>query len=127
MPGHYVAQLRVIFRPAGDNQRRRFLNYYAYVQVFKPAPSTVVKQRDGTKSHVTDDHIEMFRVVRSYNRNNKREGRIIRLTDIWRPIELIPSFGKACPRNWNSENAVECAKEFYVNCFVDKESYQSIY
>ncbi len=120
--GHYVAQLRLIFRPASDPKQKRLSSYYAYIQPFEPAGSTVTKQMDGTRAHVTDDNIEMFRVVRRYTGNRRREGRIIRLTDIWRPIELIPVYGKKCPRNWNSSNAVESAKEFYVNSFLGQRS-----
>lgn len=125
--GHYVAQLRLIFRPVRDPTQAHLSTYYAYVQVFVPAPSTVTRQEDGTRAHVPDNNVEMFRVVRSYTGNRRREGRIIRLIDIWRPVELIPVFGKKCPPNWNSTNAVESAKEFYVNSYSDKEVYQSIY
>ncbi len=52
---------------------------------------------------------------------------MIRLTDIWRPIQLTPVFGKECPANWDLNNAVELAKEFYVNSFWDKETYMTVY
>lgn len=102
-------------------------DFLAYVQPFKPAPGTTSHQQDGLKAHVPDDGVEMFRVVRSLHSNGKRKGLIIKLTDIWRPVELIPRFGKKCPLHWTSSDAVELAEQFYVNCFSDKESYQSIY
>ncbi len=97
LSGHYVAQLRMVFRPASNAKQKQPSPYYAFVQPFQPAPSTVRMQADGTRAHVTDDNIEMFHVCRCYTGNRRRVGRIVRLTDIWRPIELIPVFGKAMP------------------------------
>lgn len=99
-----------------------------YVQLLKPAPGSLVYPGRGqARSQVTDDDIEMFRVVREMNRDGTRHGIIAKLTDIWRYIELVPRFGKSCTDEWNSENACELATEFYVNCFADKDIYQSVY
>lgn len=68
----------------------------------------------------------MFRVVRCV-RYGKRQGLIVKLTDIWRPVELIPIFGRRCPAEWTAGSAVELAGEFYVNPFSEKEAYQSTY
>ena len=76
--------------------------------------------------HVPDDNIEMFRVRRLLD-GGTRASRLIRLVDIWRPVELVPRFGKTCPLHWTAENSVELAKEFYVNCFTDKETYQTVF
>ena len=124
LSGHFAAHLRMVFRPYRHSKVSDIL---AYVQPFKPAPGTISQQEDGSKAHVPDDDIEMFRVVRSLHSDGKRKGLIIRLTDIWRPVELIPRFGKKCPVGWTSSNAVELADHFYVNCFSDKEAYQTIY
>lgn len=99
----------------------------AYVEYFKHAPKTLADQENGEKNHVPDDIIEMFRVIRKVSRDGERIGGIIRLTDIWRPIQLIPVFGKKCDDRWDSNSAVELSKEFYVNCFWDKETYQAVY
>lgn len=76
---------------------------------------------------MTDDDIEMFRVVRETNRDGSRRGMVAKLRDIWRYIELVPKFGKCCEEEWDSENACELATEFYVNCFADRDIYQSVY
>ena len=68
----------------------------------------------------------MFRVVRCV-RDGERQGLIVKLTDIWRPVELIPAFGQRCPAAWTTESAVDLAGEFFVNPFSEKEAYQSIY
>ena len=68
----------------------------------------------------------MFRVNRVVQRG-RRKGKIVPLTLIWRPIELIPVFGRRCPTGWTSNTAVEEADDFYVNCFSDKDVYQTVY
>ncbi len=85
-------------------------------------------QEDGHYDHVPDDNIEMFRFVRDLDPEDlSRRGTIIRLLDIWRPIDVIPKFGEACPEEWTQDNSVELASEFYVNSFGDKETYQAVY
>ncbi len=79
------------------------------------------------KQKLIDKSIQMLRVRHCYARDQRREYLIVRLMDIWRPIELVPLFGGKCPRHWDSSNAVELAKEFYVNSFFSKEVYQSVY
>ena len=124
LSGHFAAQLHMVFRPCCHS---RVSDILAYVQPFKPAPGTISQQQDGSKAHVPDDCIEMFRVIRSLHSDGKRKGVIVRLTDVWRPVELIPRFGTKCPAGWTSSNAVELADQFYINCFSDKEAYQCIY
>ncbi len=127
--GHFVAQIRLIFKarlfrngaPLKDD------NVYAYVQPFKPAPGTITTQQGGRKAHVPDDNIEMYRVCRVFNNDGTRAGMVIKVTDIWRHVELIPKFGARCPSHWDSKNAVELATEFYVNNFADKEVYQAVF
>lgn len=74
-----------------------------------------------------DKDIQMFRVVRQLNRDGTRKGIVVKLTDIWRYIELVPRFGSECREGWNSENACELATEFFVNSFADKDIYQCVY
>lgn len=127
LPGHYVAQLRMVFRPflhRGLAARREVL---AYVEPLKPAPGTISLQADGHFDHVPDDNIEMFRFVRDLNADHSRRGKIVRLVDIWRPIDVIPRFGEECPEEWTMDNSAELAEEFYINSFADKETYQAVY
>ncbi|KLO07926.1 hypothetical protein SCHPADRAFT_944890 [Schizopora paradoxa] len=129
---HYVAQIRLIFSPfvrrprrgAGVTNTRHLL---AYVQPLKPARGTLSLQDDGRFDHVPDDNIEMFRLVRDLNPDGSRVGKVVRLLEIWRPIDVIPVFGEECPEEWNRDNSVELATEFYVNSFADKETYQAVY
>ncbi len=123
-----VAQLRMVFKPrTASNSGSDFKDVLVYLQPLKAAPGTVVYRPDQERAEVTDDHIEMFRVVRKLKGDGSRQGMVVRLTDIWRYVEMVPRFGKECNPEWNSENACELAKEFYLNCFADKQIYQSVY
>lgn len=116
-PGCVVAQLKMIFVPNyldGQMPRKPF----AYVQPLK------FPQRS---RGMTDDGINMYSLVRSYRSNNSRKGLIVPLDRIWRPVELIPKFGRKCDQNWTCDTAVEVAKEFYLNCFSDKSTYIEVY
>lgn len=125
-PGHTVAQIRFIFRPVDQKDLYRGPTL-AYVEYFKHAPRSLSDQESGEKHQVPDDNVEMYRIVRKLSREGERIGGVIRLVDIWRPVQLIPVFGKKCPENWDCNTAVELASEFYVNSFWDKETYQAVY
>ena len=100
----------------------------AYVQPFNAAPGTLGDETaDGKKTQKTDEDINMFRISRSLRNDGTRRGLIVRLVDIWRPVDVVPKFGSRCPSEWTMYSAVELAKEFYVNCFSDKEVYKSVY
>lgn len=120
-----MAQVRLIFRPIYEDDRKS--ECLAYIQPFNPAPGTIVSQGNGSRAHAPVDNLEMYKVVRSLRADGSRRGLIIRLTDIWRPVEVVPCFGKACPADWTAYNSVELAKEFFVNSFSDKETFQNVY
>ena len=112
---HTVAQLRLIFRPVERKGEIYSGPTLAYVEYFKQA------------KHALDENMQMFRFIRKIGFDKEREGGIIKLTDIWRPIQLVPVFGKSCPKHWDFNNSVELAQEFFVNSFWEKETYQSVY
>lgn len=113
--GCLIAQLRIIFVP--DNNCSG-VPFYAYVQPFRIAPNA--KGR-------ADPNIKMYRLVRDLRNDRTRKGLIIPLTDIWRPVELIPKFGDKCSKDWTCDTAVEQSKELYLNCFMDKPTYIEVY
>lgn len=118
-----MAQLRCILRPVyPDGRKSPTLAYVEYFQRGHNSTST-----KGPKGHIPDLNINMYRVTRHLRDDGSRMGDIIELTDIWRPIQLVPRFGPVCPPEWNCDNAVELAKEFYVNQFWDKQIYCDVY
>lgn len=90
--------------------------FFAYVEPLVPAPGTV---KEGV--HVPDKGVGLFHVRRSYAPDNSRNGIIVKLTDIWRPIDLVPKFGSKCVRKWDATLTCEVVTEFFVNHFFDKE------
>lgn len=91
---------------------------YVYVQPFKLSPRS---------KGSADANVNMFSVTRVLRGNGTRKGLIVPLDHIWRPVELIPKFGKECNQTWTCDTAVEQAKEFYLNCFSDKPTYMEVY
>ena len=131
--GHDVVQIRMIFKPViGD--RRVPGAPLAYVQYLSPAPGSIKGDEGGKdRVHVPTGAYKMYEVVRKFRATTssagekERKGEIIKLTDIWRPVQLVPKFGHKCPAEWTCDTAVEEAERFLVNCFLDKETYQSVY
>ncbi len=76
---------------------------------------------NGVVEQKPDPDTGMFCVRRDLDDDGRRKGMIVKLTDLWQQVELIPFFGRKCPRSWNSDTAVEKATEFIVNCFSDRE------
>ena len=108
-------QLRIIFAPEKNCSG---VPFFAYVQPFKTTY--------GAKNMANSD-IKMYKLVRDLRSDRTRKGLIVPLTSIWRPVELIPRFGKACNGDWTCDTAVESSKEFYLNCFADKSTYIEVY
>ena len=113
--GCKVAQLRIIFAP---KKNCNGVLFFAYVQPFKTMASA---------KNMADSDIKMYKLVRDLRSDRTRKGLIVPLTSIWRPVELIPKFGKMCNKDWTCDTAVECSKEFYLNCFTDKATYHEVY
>ena len=113
--GCKVAQLRIIFAP---KKTCNGVPFFAYIQPFKTTASA---------KNMADSDIKMYKLVRDLRGDHTRKGLIVPLTSIWRPVELIPKFGKTCNKDWTCDTAVESSKEFYLNCFADKSTYIEVY
>lgn len=96
--------------------------FLAYVEPLIPV--TVRKHRDGTAEVIANKNSGLVEVRRAYDADGTRLGTIINITDIWRPIVVVPNFGPACPDDWTHETAVEEARTLFINVFCDKETYQ---
>ncbi len=125
--GHFVAQVRLIFQAKILNGNHQLPKTFLYIECMKPAPHTFVRQHDGTQAFVPDDRIEMFHLIRATNRDESRHGMIISLQQVWRSVQLVPKFGSNCPEDWTCDTSLELAEHFYLNCFLDKETYQTVY
>lgn len=83
-----------------------------------------MRHRNGASEVIPNKDSGLVEVRRTLDTNRTRTGTVINITDIWRPIDIVPNFGAACPEDWGFENAVEQASSFFVNIYCDKETYQ---
>ena len=99
------------------------------MHIFEPAAGSIGRPSDrpGTIAHLPDDGIEMFRVKPHIEADGSRAGVVVKMEDIWLPVEMIPKFGSQCPYSWSEYSAVELASELYLNPFSDKTIYQLVY
>ena len=105
-------------QPIAPYQPIATVQHYAYVQPFRI---------DTNAKGNVDPDVQLYRLVRILRSDRTRKGLIVPLTDIWRPVELVPRFGVKCNVEWTYDTAVECSKEFYLNCFADKATYIEVY
>ena len=113
-----MAQLRVIFSPDLVDNGVPLRKLFVYVQ-----PLKIAYNAKGNP----DPNISMYRYARCTRSNGTRKGLVFPLEEIWRPVEMVPKFGKACNTGWTCDTAVEEAQELYLNCFADMASYIEVY
>ena len=109
--------MRVIFTPEYNDPSTPRAPL-AYVQPFRMASS-----RQGTKSGI----IDLCRVKQAFQSDNSRKGLIIPLLHIWRPVQLIPDFGRVCNPKWTCDSAVELASTFVVDNYFCLSDFIEIY
>ncbi|KAG1830781.1 Zn-finger domain-containing protein [Suillus variegatus] len=105
--GVRVAQVRVIF-----NLPRQFQvgsGPLAYVEWFTPLREP-------------DPSCGLRQVSRS-TRQLQRNAAVIHLDKIVRPCHLIPKLGPSVDPGWTSANVYEMAHDFYLNTFIDLETF----
>lgn len=96
-----------------------YLAYVERLRVVRPVGATV----RGAVGCYVNPNSKLIRVERVLERDGSRAGMIVNLTDIWRPVDLVPNFGEACPPEWTTDSSVEMANEFFINSFHDKQTY----
>lgn len=96
----------------------------AYIEPLVPV--TTVAREDGTVEAVPDQDSGLTRIKRLHRQDLSRFGMVIRLTDIWRPVDIVPAFGEKCDKNWTSDTALDKARTFLINSFYSKDDYMSL-
>ena len=74
-----------------------------------------------------DKTTALFPVSRSYKQNGQRDASIVEVDKIVRPCHLFPKFDKKVNRAWTPENVLDRCDKLFLNPFVDKQMYQSIF
>ena len=118
-----MAQIRVVFslqRAHTDaiqrgNPNAEIPKHLAYVHWFTPF-----------EAQPDPDH-KMYSVARSFV-NRLPEASIIAVNDIRRSVHLIPQFPlEGVPPEWKSHNTLDKATDFFVNCFLDRHTYMTVF
>lgn len=120
--GHIVAQLRLVFQPVIP--RCKHPEILAYVEPL--VPTSQVRREDGSAQAVPDENSGLVEVKRLYRSDRSRFGMVIRLTDIWRSVDIVPVYGIECDDDWTSDSAVNEARSFLINVFYTKDMFQSL-
>ena len=69
-----------------------------------------------------DPKHHMYKVTRA-TRNRCRSASIIWVDSILSSVHLFPRFGATTPQEWNTFTVLEQCNSFYVNLFMDIDSY----
>ncbi|KAG2051023.1 hypothetical protein BDR06DRAFT_998344 [Suillus hirtellus] len=102
-----VAQVRVLFRL--PRQFGAYSRPLAYVEWFTPFREP--------------DESSGLRQISRSTRHLRRNSAVIHVDEIIRPCHLIPKMGQSVNPTWTSANVYELASEFYLNTFIDLETF----
>ncbi|KAG1794623.1 uncharacterized protein HD556DRAFT_1236445, partial [Suillus plorans] len=105
--GVRVAQVRVIFTL--PRQFGAYSRALAYVEWFTPL-------------RIPDASSGLHQVSRSTRRLH-RNAAVIHVDEIARPCHLIPKMGQFVDRGWTSTNVYELVNDFYLNTFIDLDTF----
>lgn len=80
-----------------------------------------------TKPQRPERDLKMYEV--EYQRTNAhlRLGGIIPLSSIRRLVQLIPVYGARIDPALTMENSMDEGQKYYINSFMDKETYQAVW
>jgi Plavaka transposase len=113
--GYRIGQVRLIFKPRLSLNHPLFDVPMAYVYWFsKP-------------SHTAERDINMYKLQYLRGAENVRTGGIVLLSSISRLIQMAPVYGPEANPRLSSENSMDLCQSYYVNSFMDKETYQAVW
>ncbi|KZS95108.1 hypothetical protein SISNIDRAFT_408960 [Sistotremastrum niveocremeum HHB9708] len=120
LTGHFVAQVRLLFRPVFPNASKdpQLRPHLAYVQRFDVVPQV---QADKSVSPAPNILTNMYVLTRAERSDRSRLGGVVDIRNIRMPAELIPRFGTAAERTLNVNTAMERSIQFYLNKFSSKD------
>jgi hypothetical protein len=71
--------------------------------------------------------INMYKVEAIRDADGRRYGKVVALKSIARLIQLIPVYGAHVNPGLTAENSMDVWKFYYINSFMDKETYQAVW
>jgi hypothetical protein len=113
--GYRVGQVRLIFKPRLPIHHPLHDIPMAYVYWFSnPSPTA---ERD----------INMYKLQYMRGAGNARIGGIVLLSSVSRLIQMAPVYGPQVNPQLSSDNSMDLCQSYYVNSFMDKETYQAVW
>jgi hypothetical protein len=69
----------------------------------------------------------MYKVRYERGPDGVRIGEVVKLTRLCRLVQMIPVYGPQVNPDLTSENSMDVWRDYYLNSFMDKETYQSVW
>ncbi|KAK7023555.1 hypothetical protein VNI00_016675 [Paramarasmius palmivorus] len=121
--GYRVGQVRCVFTlpkaalkewfPTPEVQPAKYLAYVEWFTPFKRGPEA--------------NHL-MYKVSHAFRPGeNARLASVVPVDLIRRSVHLFPRFGSHAPQDWKSSNVLELCDTFYLNDFLDRSTYATVY
>jgi hypothetical protein len=118
-----VGQVRCVFMlpkialqvwfPTLEIQPAKYLAYVEWFTPFRRAPEA--------------NHL-MYKVSHAFRSGGtERLASVVPVDTICRSVHLFPKFGTHAPQSWKSSNVLELCDAFYVNNFLDRATYATVY
>ena len=121
--GHSVVQIRLIIKPVmlqKDGVANVGLDQFlAYVERFDIVPQS------GSAS-TPNPSTGMYVLRRALRSDGSRQGHIVPIKFFRAPIMLVPRHGLRADGRYSKENSMECASEFWLNHYFNKELFYSL-
>ena len=116
-------QLRLIFKPVmaqNNNAHNLGLDQFlAYVERFDVVPQS-------GSANVPNQFTGMYVLRRALRSDGLRQGHIVPVKFFRAAIMLAPHHGQRADTRFSRENSMECASEFWLNHYFNKELFYSL-
>lgn len=113
--GYRVGQVRMIFQLRVPESHPLHQIALAYVYWFTEIQR--VPERD----------LNMYKVRYEREPDGLRIGAVVKLSRLSRLVQMIPVYGAQVNPDLTSENSMDVWRDYYLNSFMDKETYQSVW
>ncbi|KAF9781501.1 hypothetical protein BJ322DRAFT_1111424 [Thelephora terrestris] len=122
LDGYSVAQVRVVFHPVRDGEDSNAPLYLVYAQRFNIVPQLTAAPP--IRASVPDPITGLYVLKRAFRADKSRIGDVIPLSHCRMPVQLIPRFGAKADARLTSKNSMEWSREFFLNAYFDKDTFQ---
>jgi hypothetical protein len=113
--GYRVGQVRLVFQPNLPILHPWHGTPLACVYWFSKVPVS------------PERNINMYKVRYLHDDENRRVCGIVPLSSICRLLQLVPIFGPRMNPQLNASNSMDVWSSYYINSFMDKETYQAVW